>query len=241
MPASAAPLTPGTSRRRARNSFSSSSSSSSGTSLRWSGFLVSSPMCDLLSFDVTPSFTELAAEQTVTNTSDVAANDDGESASCRAPLRSPPNERRFWRTEPWRCRSAHRPVRARPCGCDASRRRGRAAPRRPSLGTRSGWTSYSCRPPIEREGEIHAARFDDDGAEAEPRLGERGAGRLAHADEHHTVTGRGADRSVRPMEFCFACRKQQQLGTRYDVLVKPPRRCVRPDDRHAVAMVEEFD
>src|SRR5262249_61672340 len=90
--------------------------------------------------------------------------------------------------------------------------------------------------PIERP--LQAARLAGAGANAEPAFAKRGPRRIAHADEHHAVTGRGADGSID--EFGLALGKEQELGARHDVLVKPPRARVRPDNRDAVAVVEEF-
>src|SRR5262249_24749752 len=79
-----------------------------------------------------------------------------------------------------------------------------------------------------------------DGAEAEPRLADRGAGDVAHADEDHAVPRRLADGAVRPDELRLPFGEEQELGPRHDVLVKPPRARVSPDDGEAVGMVEEF-
>src|SRR6516164_10610985 len=76
MPTSAAPLTPGISRRRARNSFSSSSSSSSGTGLRWSGFFAcSSDMFASLLFDDAKGLTGCVAEKRIADRHDVGVED----------------------------------------------------------------------------------------------------------------------------------------------------------------------
>src|SRR5262249_6553394 len=83
--------------------------------------------------------------------------------------------------------------------------------------------------------------LNNDGAEAEPRLAERGACRLAHAEEHHTVPRRGTDRSIRPDEFRLALGKTQKLGTRHDVFVPPATRGVGADDGDAVGVVEKLD
>ena len=65
-------------------------------------------------------------------------------------------------------------------------------------------------------------------------------GDVAHADEDHAVPRRLADGAVRPDELRLPFGEEQELGPRHDVLVKPPRARVSPDDGDAVGMAEEF-
>src|SRR6516165_3883654 len=100
------------------------------------------------------------------------------------------------------------------------------------------------RAPVPIEGKLHAAegaRPNDDGAEAKPALKERGTGDLAHADEHHAVAGRLADRTIRSNKFRLALRKQEELGTRYDMPMPPGGTRVGAHDRDAVGVVEILD
>src|SRR5262249_18495549 len=102
------------------------------------------------------------------------------------------------------------------------------------------WSSSCCSPFAQAERQLHPARLDD-GAEAEPRLAQRGAGDPAHADERHAVARRLADASVRPDEFRLTLRKEEQFGAWYDVRVPPPRTRISAHDGDAVGVVEELD